>query len=103
MTLSPDDFGKFLKSYSGNDHEQLKDVHRYAKVRLVVSSQYINNMLSVIPQIGRFLMRSQLDCIHSSVPGTGVFDIKTRAISPIRHDVHNYTVRTYLLSTELSH
>ena len=35
-------------------------------------------------------MRSQLDCVHDSLPGTGVFDLKTRAISPIRHDVYNY-------------
>lgn len=35
-------------------------------------------------------MRSQLDCIDDSLPGTGVFDLKTRAISAIRHDVHNY-------------
>lgn len=35
-------------------------------------------------------MRSQLDCVHDSLPGTGVFDLKTRAISPIRHDARNY-------------
>lgn len=37
-------------------------------------------------------MRSQLDCIDSRLPGTGVFDIKTRAALPIRMDVHNYKV-----------
>lgn len=35
-------------------------------------------------------MRSQLDCHHPSLPGTGVFDLKTRAAMPIRLDVYNY-------------
>ncbi|KAL6304323.1 mitochondrial protein Pet127-domain-containing protein [Sparassis latifolia] len=39
---------------------------------------------------GKFVMRAQLDCHHSSLPGTGVFDIKTRAAMPIRLDVWNY-------------
>ncbi|KAM5533466.1 hypothetical protein V8D89_012904 [Ganoderma adspersum] len=71
LTLPENTFGKFLKSHMGADHPNLKDVHRYAKH-------------------GKFLMRSQLDCIDESLPGTGVFDLKTRAISAIRHDVHNY-------------
>ncbi|PIL22510.1 hypothetical protein GSI_15199 [Ganoderma sinense ZZ0214-1] len=75
LTLPQNSFGKFLKSHTEADHPTLKDVHRYAKH-------------------GKFLMRSQLDCIDDSLPGTGVFDLKTRAISAIRHDVHNY--RNYL-------
>jgi hypothetical protein len=35
-------------------------------------------------------MRSQLDCFDARLPGTGVFDIKTRACFPIRHDRANY-------------
>jgi len=38
-------------------------------------------------------MRSQLDCIDPRLPGTGVFDIKTRAAVPIRLDILNYEVR----------
>jgi len=37
-------------------------------------------------------MRSQLDCGDSRLPGTGVFDIKTRAALPIRLDLFNYEV-----------
>jgi hypothetical protein len=37
-------------------------------------------------------MRSQLDGIDSRLPGTGVFDIKTRAAVPIRQDLMNYPV-----------
>lgn len=41
-------------------------------------------------------MRSQLDCYDSRLPGTGVFDIKTRAALPIRLDNLNFRVRQYL-------
>ena len=48
-------------------------------------------------------MRSQLDCIDPRLPGTGVFDIKTRAAVPIRLDVLNHEVpilhRLLLLTT----
>ena len=38
-------------------------------------------------------MRSQLDCVDPRLPGTGVFDIKTRAAVPIRLDILNYEVK----------
>ncbi|RYF86567.1 MAG: hypothetical protein EOO00_13125 [Chitinophagaceae bacterium] len=38
------------------------------------------------------MMRSQLDCQDDRLPGSGVFDIKTRACLPIRHDRANYLV-----------
>ncbi|KAH7885025.1 mitochondrial protein Pet127-domain-containing protein [Phlebopus sp. FC_14] len=48
----------------------------------------------------RFIMRSQLDCIDPRLPGTGVFDIKTRAAVPIRLDVLNYEENSgYLIKT----
>ncbi|KAI0699284.1 Pet127-domain-containing protein [Cerioporus squamosus] len=71
LTMGKEDFEKYLKTYTQGDHTEQTDVHRYAKH-------------------GKFLMRSQLDCLHEDLPGTGVFDLKTRAISQIRHDVHNY-------------
>ncbi|KIJ61149.1 hypothetical protein HYDPIDRAFT_31659 [Hydnomerulius pinastri MD-312] len=47
-----------------------------------------------------FVMRSQLDCVDSRLPGTGVFDIKTRAAVPIRLDVLNYEENSgYLIKT----
>lgn len=35
---------------------------------------------------GDFLMRSQLDCYDSRLPGNGTFDLKTRAAASIRYD-----------------
>ncbi len=37
-------------------------------------------------------MRSQLDCYDPRLPGTGVFDIKTRAVVAIRLDLENFEV-----------
>ena len=37
-------------------------------------------------------MRSQLDGVDNRLPGTGVFDIKTRAALPIRLDLMNHQV-----------
>lgn len=35
-------------------------------------------------------MRSQLDCYSDCLPGSGIFDIKTRAAVPIRYDIERY-------------
>ena len=58
-------------------------------VSVSVSScfHYLRNMLS---QSNKFALRSQLDCFDSRLPGTGVFDIKTRAVMTIRHDLLNF-------------
>ena len=45
-------------------------------------------------------MRSQLDCHDPRLPGTGVFDLKTRAVLPVRMDIMNYKQHsTYLIRT----
>ena len=46
------------------------------------------------------MMRSQLDCHDPRLPGTGVFDLKTRAVLPVRMDIMNYKQHsTYLIRT----
>ncbi|KAK2603472.1 hypothetical protein QQS21_004332 [Conoideocrella luteorostrata] len=40
--------------------------------------------------LGDFLMRSQLDAYDPRLPGSGVFDLKTRAVVSIRMDVKGY-------------
>jgi hypothetical protein len=47
-------------------------------------------------------MRSQLDCYDPRLPGTGVFDIKTRACLSLRHDRANYEVGCFWLATTAS-
>lgn len=36
---------------------------------------------------GDFALRSQIDCKDPRLPGTGVFDLKTRAVCAVRHDI----------------
>lgn len=40
--------------------------------------------------MGNLLMRSQLDAYDARLPGTGMFDLKTRSVVSIRMDVNNY-------------
>lgn len=42
--------------------------------------------------LGDFLMRSQLDAYDPRLPGTGMFDLKTRAVVSIRMDVENFHI-----------
>jgi len=44
-------------------------------------------------------MRSQLDAHDPRLPGSGVFDIKTRATIAIRKDPYNHEV-SYLVSVK---
>lgn len=39
---------------------------------------------------GDFLMRAQLDACDPRLPGTGTFDLKTRAVASIRHNVKQH-------------
>ncbi len=45
-------------------------------------------------------MRSQLDCQDHRLPGTGVFDIKTRASLSIRMDLFNFEVHPFFFSAD---
>lgn len=47
-----------------------------------------------LDQSRNFVMRAQLDCRDARLPGSGVFDIKTRAAVAIRHDRLNYQVNS---------
>ncbi|KAI9371677.1 mitochondrial protein Pet127-domain-containing protein [Aspergillus egyptiacus] len=40
--------------------------------------------------LGDFMMRSQLDAYDPRLPGTGMFDLKTRAVVSIRMDARNF-------------
>lgn len=67
LTKSEEEFKKFLKSSKETPNEDQSAYH-YAK-------------------IGKFLVRSQLDAVDNRLPGSGTFDIKTRAVCAIRFDL----------------
>ncbi|ODQ47499.1 hypothetical protein PICMEDRAFT_15438 [Pichia membranifaciens NRRL Y-2026] len=67
LTKPSEEFQKFLKSSKEVPKDDSSAYH-YAK-------------------IGKFLVRSQLDAVDTRLPGTGTFDIKTRAVCAIRFDL----------------
>ncbi|KAK3169533.1 hypothetical protein OEA41_008917 [Lepraria neglecta] len=74
LTLNTEDYERYRKSSPGQvtDEEQLEpETFHYSTM-------------------GDFLMRSQLDAHDSRLPGTGMFDLKTRAVVSIRMDVTRY-------------
>ena len=61
----------------------------------ILKGSFLFRPCSVLPrdilsQSDKLVLRSQLDCFDSRLPGTGVFDIKTRAVTSIRHDQLNF-------------
>ncbi|KAI0786805.1 mitochondrial protein Pet127-domain-containing protein [Abortiporus biennis] len=72
LTMPQLDFRHLTKHYVplSNEDDALPEHCRYAKT-------------------DKYIMRSQLDCRDGRLPGSGVFDIKTRAALPIRLDLWN--------------
>ena len=74
LTLETDDFERYRKSSSN----QVSKEEQSAPESFHYST------------LGDFLMRSQLDAHDPRLPGTGMFDLKTRAVVSIRMDVQNF-------------
>jgi hypothetical protein len=74
LTLSKSDYERYRKS----DSRQISEEER----NLPEAYEYT--------AMGDFLMRSQLDAYDPRLPGTGMFDIKTRAVSSIRMSTADY-------------
>ncbi|PPR00204.1 hypothetical protein CVT24_004907 [Panaeolus cyanescens] len=87
LTKTPSEFQKFIRKESEpieHDEEahKMREAYRYAKS-------------------DKFVMRSQLDCQDKRLPGTGVFDIKTRACVSVRMDILNYEENAgYLIKSQ---
>ncbi|MCJ1378796.1 hypothetical protein MMC17_001895 [Xylographa soralifera] len=73
LTLNTDDFERYRKS----NPDQLSQEERIEPEAFHYST------------MGDFLMRSQLDAHDPRLPGTGMFDLKTRAVVAIRMDTQN--------------
>jgi len=70
LTLSTDDFEKYRKANSDQiSEEQRNEAEPFHYTTM-----------------GDFLMRSQLDAHDPRLPGTGMFDLKTRAVVSVRMD-----------------
>ncbi|EGN98005.1 hypothetical protein SERLA73DRAFT_109301 [Serpula lacrymans var. lacrymans S7.3] len=84
LTEPREEFVRYLRSSPEIPQEDIdprREAYRYAKS-------------------DRFVLRSQLDCVDGRLPGTGVFDLKTRAALPLRLDLFNYEENSgYLIRT----
>lgn len=74
LTLPTDDFEKYRKENSDQISEEDRN-----------EAEAFN-----YTTIGDFLLRSQLDAYDPRLPGTGMFDLKTRAVVSIRMDTKAY-------------
>lgn len=73
LTLEKDDFEKYRRSKK-DEIESLPEK----------PEQYHYG------EIGNFLMRSQLDAHDPRLPGSGMFDLKTRAVAPVRMSLSDH-------------
>lgn len=74
LTLPKEEFEKYRREHS----HQISEEERNAEE----SFHYTT--------FGDFMLRSQLDAYDPRLPGTGMFDLKTRAVVSIRMDVTDY-------------
>ena len=90
--MPPEEFRRLLRDSPNPAAEsgEIREAYRYAKVGVVSLAGKFIGTLTVWKQSRKFVMRSQLDCHDPRLPGTGVFDIKTRAVLPVRMDIMNY-------------
>ena len=74
LTQKPDHFERYRKTSEVKVPEEertLPEAYQYSEA-------------------GDFLMRAQLDAWDPRLPGTGTFDLKTRAVASIRHNTRKY-------------
>lgn len=74
LTLGTEDFEKYRKSSPNKvsaEQQNAPESYHYSTM-------------------GDFIMRSQLDAHDPRLPGTGMFDLKTRAVVSVRMDMDNY-------------
>jgi hypothetical protein len=91
LTMSKAEFATYLRSSPpfSDEEDPMREAYRYAEVSdPSLTCLFPNSGL----QSEKFVMRSQLDCVDRRLPGTGVFDIKTRACLPVRMDILNWEV-----------
>lgn len=84
-----------IMSWLGNSLEKLlttekDDFERYRRSNPEAAPAEMGGRCFHYSTQGNFLMRSQLDAVDPRLPGSGVFDLKTRAVVSIRMDHENH-------------
>lgn len=70
------------------------EVYRKSDPRRISDAQKAAPEAFQYTTMGDFLMRSQLDAYDPRLPGTGTFDLKTRAVLPVRMSSQDYEPMT---------
>jgi hypothetical protein len=96
VTSDKKELDRFLlsspESAVSEEERKAREAYRYCRVSTSVQGFSRLESDHIHTQGSTLLMRSQLDCQDSRLPGSGTFDIKTRAAVVIRHDRANYEV-----------
>ncbi|KAG9103870.1 hypothetical protein FRC06_007399 [Ceratobasidium sp. 370] len=95
-----DPFNQNILSYIGIMLEKLLTLSKENFETLLRTNSSVFGGKTVLPEREAYrysmsksmVLRSQLDCVDSRLPGTGVFDLKTRAAISVRQDVWNVEV-----------
>lgn len=83
-------YGNILEKVLTTDPSEWWKSLKGAPAEVVAKSKPKGREAYAYSRGGSVLMRSQLDCQDNRLPGSGTFDIKTRACMPIRHDRANW-------------
>lgn len=90
LTHSPEELQYFLKKKDNKSDSEAttENADKEEKETDDTASNSANKPANVYNYLkfGDFLMRSQLDCYDSRLPGNGTFDLKTRACCAVRYD-----------------
>ncbi|CAN6644486.1 hypothetical protein TRVA0_020S01882 [Trichomonascus vanleenenianus] len=79
--------GNCLETMLTTPEKEFQNYHKSLSHKLPEETKSKNQNVYHYTACGSFLMRSQLDCFDERLPGTGVFDLKTRAVCAVRHDL----------------
>ncbi|KIM43393.1 hypothetical protein M413DRAFT_444219 [Hebeloma cylindrosporum] len=82
--------GTLLENFLTKSPEHFKNFMRLGSAPIEKDEKPLMRAAYRFAKSDKFVMRSQLDCHDPRLPGTGVFDIKTRACVSIRMDLLNY-------------
>lgn len=81
--------GRYMEKLLTLDKETFER-HRVGKSHQLGQQRKLGPEAYHYSTIGDFVLRSQLDAHDSRLPGTGMFDLKTRAVVPVRMDSQDY-------------
>lgn len=82
--------GKYMEKLLTVDQESMER-HRVGNSDKMTEADKLTHDSFHYSTMGDFVIRSQLDAYDPRLPGTGMFDLKTRAVIPIRMDTQDYT------------